>query len=87
MSTRDFPGAELISSNPPSAPPRSLIERGAMIFIGSGKPRPLSSTTKLKPARVLLQDSLKASRIREIVNANYHLVGNASGIGVFDRNP
>ncbi|GEM_PF-1298506 len=36
---------------------------------------------------ILLQDSLKDRRIREIVNANYHLVGNASGIGVFDRNP
>jgi hypothetical protein len=36
---------------------------------------------------ILLQDSLKDSRIREIVNANYHLVNNASGIGVFDRNP
>lgn len=36
---------------------------------------------------ILLQDSLKDSRIREIVNANYHLVSNASGIGIFDRNP
>ena len=35
---------------------------------------------------ILLQDSLKDSRIREIVTANYHLVGKASGIGVFASN-
>jgi membrane protein implicated in regulation of membrane protease activity len=35
---------------------------------------------------ILLQDSLKDARVRDAVNANYHKVGAASGIGVFDRN-
>jgi hypothetical protein len=29
---------------------------------------------------------LKDARVRDAVNANYHKVGAASGIGVYDRN-
>jgi hypothetical protein len=38
------------------------------------------------PKLILLQDSLKDPRVRDAVNANYHRVGAASGIGVYDRN-
>jgi hypothetical protein len=39
-----------------------------------------------RPKLILLQDSLKDARVRDAVNANYHKVGAASGIGVYDRN-
>jgi 4-amino-4-deoxy-L-arabinose transferase-like glycosyltransferase len=35
---------------------------------------------------ILLQDSLKDARVRDAVNVNYHKIGAASGIGVYDRN-
>jgi hypothetical protein len=35
---------------------------------------------------ILLQDSLQDRRIREIVSANYHVVGWSNGIAVYDRN-
>ncbi len=35
---------------------------------------------------ILLQDSLKDARVREAVTTNYHQVGQASGIAVYDRN-
>jgi hypothetical protein len=35
---------------------------------------------------ILLQDSLKDARVRDAVNASYHKVGQATGIGVYDRN-
>jgi hypothetical protein len=38
-----------------------------------------------RPKLILLQDSLKDSRVRDAVNLNYHKVGAASGIGVYDR--
>jgi 4-amino-4-deoxy-L-arabinose transferase-like glycosyltransferase len=37
------------------------------------------------PKLILLQDSLKDPRVRDAVNLNYHKVGAASGIGVYDR--
>ena len=38
------------------------------------------------PKLILLQDSLKDPRVRDAVNLNYHRIGAASGIGVYDRN-
>ena len=38
-----------------------------------------------RPKLILLQDSLKDPRVRDAVNMNYHKVGAASGIGVYDR--
>jgi hypothetical protein len=35
---------------------------------------------------ILLQDSLKDARVRDAVNANYHRIGQATGIGIYDRN-
>jgi hypothetical protein len=46
----------------------------------------LQMINQKSPKLILLQDSLKDLRVRDAVNANYHRVGAASGIGVYDRN-
>jgi hypothetical protein len=47
----------------------------------------LQMINEKRPKLILLQDSLKDPRVRDAVNINYHSVGAASGIGVYDRNP
>jgi hypothetical protein len=47
----------------------------------------LQMINEKRPKLILLQDSLKDPRVRDAVNVNYHNVGTASGIGVYDRNP
>ncbi len=46
----------------------------------------LQMISEKRPKLILLQDSLKDTRVRDAVNLNYHKVGDASGIGVYDRN-